>query len=232
MIRQLFPLLTAILFYAAVPLFAADKGFPSTSESLSYEIVLPTGLVAGTGKLDAVRGAGWWDFSLSLDASLPGVPVKDEFRSTSSHQLCSTSLVKQSEHGRRKTHETLTFDGAAGEVIRRTKDGGESRQKIESCAKDALTYLYFARQQFADGKTPKPETVIFGAAYKVRMEKAGKEDVTVGNKKESADRVVISFEGPASNASFELLLARDKARTPLLIRAPLLIGPVALRLVR
>jgi hypothetical protein len=46
------------------------------------------------------------------------------------------------------------------------------------------------------------------------------------------DRLASSVHGPSSNLDFDLLFARDAARTPVLIRVPLALGTFSLELIR
>jgi hypothetical protein len=79
---------------------------------------------------------------------------------------------------------------------------------------------------------PPAEAVFFGARYQVRLEYTGPQIISVGGKKAEADRVVAQLKGPASEATVEFFFARDPARTPLLVRAPLSMGTFAMELVR
>ena len=46
------------------------------------------------------------------------------------------------------------------------------------------------------------------------------------------DRVVVFGKGPKSDFTFEILFARDAARTPLSIKIPVTVGTLSLELVR
>ena len=87
--------------------------------------------------------------------------------------------------------------------------GGKSDIAISSCARDALTFLYYARRELGQGRVPPREDVLFGAPYQVRLEYTGEQTVKIGDQKAEADRVVSTLKGPASEISFEMFFARD-----------------------
>ena len=79
---------------------------------------------------------------------------------------------------------------------------------------------------------PPAQTVYAGSAYQVRVEFKGSHKLKVGDAYEDAELLLISVKGPKSDFSFELWTARDPARTPLLVRAPLPVGSLSMELVR
>ena len=140
--------------------------------------------------------------------------------------------TKTSRTARERSHERIEFDDHAGVARRETVGGGKSDIPISQCARDALTFLYFARRELGQGRVPPPEDVVFGAKYQVRLEYTGEQTIKVGNKPSVTDRVVVTVKGPASETSFEMFFARDPARTPLLIRVPLSLGMFSMELAR
>ncbi|HWB95449.1 MAG TPA: DUF3108 domain-containing protein [Bryobacteraceae bacterium] len=211
---------------------AAQSGFPFTSETLNYSVNWPSGLSLGEGHLRATTGTDGWEFEMSRDASVPGFTVHDRYRSTASPNLCSLEFEKDLTHGSRRSREKTLFAYAEGIARRTTLNGGQSEISISDCAKDALDFLFFARRELGQGKVPPPQTVLFGAAYEVRMEYTGLQKVAVNEARLDADRVTVAFRGPSSNFSFEIFFARDAARTPLVIRAPFALGSFSMELVR
>jgi hypothetical protein len=175
-----------------------------------------------------------WRFALSLDAAIPGFIVSDSYQSTAAGEFCSVELVKTSTHGTRKAQERTDFDAQKGVATRLTLSdgGGQSEIPAAGCARDALTFFYFLRRELGQGRLPPPQTVFFGAPYQLKIESAGAETIQVKDRREEAERVRGSLKGPASETTFELLLARDAVRTPLLIRVPLKSGVFSLELVR
>jgi len=216
---------------AAKPL----TGFPFTSESLNYSVNWPTGLSLGEAHLRANKTDGGWQFEFSLDASVPGFAIADHYRSRANAELCSLELEKESTHGKRKAHEKTVFDYQAGSATRTTlgiEGAGHADIDIHNCSHDGLDFVFYARRELGQGRVPQQEDVPFGALYSARMEYTGAQEVTVNDKRRTADRVVVHVKGPASDASVEILFDRDPARTPLLIKAPLALGTFSLELAR
>jgi uncharacterized protein DUF3108 len=213
-------------------------GFPFTDETLNYTVSWPTGVTLGEAKMAATHikdgngNAGDWDFEITLSASVPGFTVADHYSSRATAELCSLTLEKELEHGSRKAHERTSFDQHAHVARRETIGGGKSDIDVSGCAHDALAFLYYARRELGQGRVPQHETVLFGAPYLVRLEYTGPQSVGAGNKKSEADRIVATLKGPASEITFEMLFARDAARTPLVVRVPLSLGMFSMELAR
>jgi hypothetical protein len=206
--------------------------FPFSEEHLNYTITWPSGLSVGEAHLHARKAPEGWQFDLSLDASVPGFLVVDRYHAMATAQVCSLEFQKDTSHGQRRTQEKTTFDYKKSIAKRVTVNGGKSESKIPACARDALSYLFFARNELAQGRVPPDQPVLAGAAYQVRMEYGGTEQVKIGDKSQEADRVTVSLKGPNSDISFEAYFARDKARTPLRVRCPFSLGVFSLELVR
>jgi hypothetical protein len=211
----------------------AEKAILSfTGEHLKYTINWASGLSLGEGHLDARQTADGWQFDLLLDASVPGFAIRDSYHAKTTLQLCALEFQKEITHGKRHTQETTTFNYRKSVAKRATVNGGESESAIPACARDALSYLFYARNELAEGRVPPAQSVLAGAAYQVRLEYDGTQPVKVGDKSQEADRVTVSVKGPSSDVSFEAFFARDKARTPLLIRCPFSLGIFSLELAR
>jgi hypothetical protein len=228
------PIAGAVIFaWAALASGAPpESGFPFADETLRYAVNWPSGLSLGEAHMRATHASGRWEFQLGLDAAVPGFAVLDRYRSAASGELCSLEFEKDVAHGRRKTREKTVFDYQKRIARRATAGGGKSESPIAECARDALGFLYYTRREMGQGRMPSPQTAWFGAAYQVRLEYSGAQAVSVNEKRMQADRVVVYIKGPASEASFEIFFARDAARTPLVIRAPLALGVFSMELVR
>ena len=205
---------------------------PFTGEHLKYAINWATGLSLGEGRLDARQTPDGWQFDLELDASPPAYAIRDVYHAKATPQFCALEFQKETTHGRRHSREKTTFDYTKSVAKRATVNGGESESAIPACARDALTYLFYARNELAEGRVPQAQTVLAGAAYQVRVEYNGTQPVRVGDKSREADRVTVSVSGPNSDVSLEAFFARDKARTPLVIHCPFSLGDFSLELVR
>lgn len=224
----------AVLFAAAISVHA---------ESLHYVINWQSGLSLGEATLASSR-ENWvvggkeeahWRFDLDIDASVPGFAVRDTFMSTAAGvQLCSANLDKTIQHGNRKTEELITFDQSEHTLTRETQPpgpgGGKSDTSVPPCARDALSFLQFARQELAQGRLAPQQPAFFGSAYNVRLEFAGAAPVKKLGTPIDADKIRATIKGPASNYTVELFFAKDEARTPVMARIPLSLGTFTVEL--
>lgn len=232
-------ILVAICVFAVflAPAQTAPKltGFPFQDETLRYRILWPGGNSLGEATFSAHHGQSGWTLETTLDASVPGFPLRDTYRSTAAASLCSTELDRSFSHGAKKTREKTTFDPQTRRATRVTTlpaDGGKSTLDTPACARDAVAFLYYVRKEMGQGRVAPPETVFFGAGYSVRLQYTGERTIPVQNKPAVTDHVIVSIRGPRADASAEIFFARDPARTPLLIKVPLSLGTVSVELVR
>jgi hypothetical protein len=203
-------------------------GFPFQDETLRYRVTWPGGASLGEGRMKAHRiEGGRWEFELTLDASVPGVTVADRYRSVATADLCSVEFERESAHGPRKAHETVTFAQDDRKAHRATSGGGSTDFAVPACARDALTFLYFTRREMGQGRVPPADKIVYGGPYDIRLAYPGPETL----KSAITDRLVSSVHGSSSNLDFDLLFARDPARTPVLIRVPLSLGTFSLELI-
>ncbi len=206
---------------------------PVSAESLRYTINWASGLSLGEATLRADKGKEAWDFEVTMDASIPGFALRDRYHSGATLDLCSLQLEKNFTHGNRKADEKITFDQQNHTASRETQNGGgKSDLSIPSCAKDALTFMQFARSELAQGRLAPQQTVVFGAIYNVRIEFKGAQKIKVGDQAADADRIVATIKGPTTDVTVEIFFARDAARTPLLARIPLALGTFTVELIR
>jgi hypothetical protein len=207
-------------------------------ENLHYSVNWPSGLSLGEAELRATRLAPEngqperWQFELLLDASIPGFQIAERYRSTATTALCSIHLDKKAVRGKRKTQETSAFDAQRQVVVRQTIGGGKSEAQTAACARDALTFIQYVRREVAQGRLPPRQKVYLGAAYDVGFRFGGAHRLTIGGEPVEAERLIVSFKGPASELTFDLFLARDPARTPVLVRGPLAMGTFSMELMR
>lgn len=170
-------------------------------------------------------------FQFNLDAGAPAFAVSDRFSSDASGSFCSSEFAKSTSHGSKKTNDKETFDSKTGAV---TRGSGAGKAEIDGapCGKDALTFLYFVRQELSQGRIPPQETVYFGAPYEVRLSSAGTESIKIGGAPVDADRITAAISGPSSSLSVDLLFLKDPARTLALVRVPLELGTFSMELVK
>lgn len=207
---------------------------PVSGETLHYVINWPSGLNLGEATLDSVNlheqigkaESESWSFGFDLDASVPGFAIRDKYHSKATgSDICSSEIVKTVQRGSRKSEETDTFDQKEHSVTRQTKaPGGKSDYSVQDCARDALSYLQFARKELAAGRLPAQQPVVLGGTYDVRLELSGMETVKSNGKPVQADRIQTTIKGPASEFTVQILFAKDAARTPVLVRIPLSLG--------
>jgi len=206
---------------------------PLSAESLRYSINWASGLSLGEATLRADKGKQRWDFEVTLDASIPGFALRDDYRSSATPDLCSLELDKTFAHGPRKGDETVTFDQQNHTATRETLNGGgKTDLSISACTKDALTFMQFARNELAQGRLTPQQPVDFGALYNVRIVFTGAQKIKVGDQPVDADRILATVKGPTTELTVEIFFARDAVRTPLLARIPLSLGSFTVELIR
>jgi hypothetical protein len=205
-------------------------GFPFQDETLRYRVTWPTGVGLGEGSMKARRiEGGRWEFELTVEATVPGVTVRDRYLSIATADLCSVNFERESVHGSKKARETVTFSQDDRKARRTTSNGGGSTDyRVPACARDALTFLYFTRREMGQGRVPPAGKILYGGPYDIRLEYPGPETL----KGAITDRLISSVRGPSSSVGFDLLFARDPARTPVLVRVPLPLGTFSLELTR
>ena len=222
------PCLLVVLLLALTAL-GAESTLPN--ETLRYSVNWPTGVSLGEAQLSASSSPDHMHFQLNLDAGAPAFTVSDRFNSNASGSFCSSDFDKSISHGSKKTNEKETFDAKTGAVTRGS-GSGQTELDGSSCGKDALTFLYFVRQELSQGRLPPQETVYFGAPYEVRLNSAGTESIKIGGASVDADRITASVPGPSSSISFEMLFLKDRARTLAVVRVPLALGTFSMELVK
>lgn len=209
----------------------------ASAESLHYTINWPSGLSLGEASIDTSRspgekGPGNWNFAVDIDASIPGFAVQDHYQSVANAELCSVSFDKRFIHGNHKNEERITFDQENHTATRQTVDGGKSEISVPSCARGALAYLQYVRNELAQGRLVPQQPVVFGAVYNVRLEFTGTQTIRLGEQRVEADRIVATIKGPSNAISVEIYFSRDNARVPLLAKLPLALGMFSVELVR
>jgi hypothetical protein len=225
---------TLLLFLFSTAAVAAPPvqplaGFPFQDEALRFQVSWPSGIGLGEARMHARRiDGGRWEFELTLDASVPGITITDRYRSVATTELCSVEFERSAVHGPKKSRETVTFAQDKGMAHRSTSGGGSSDFSLPACARDALAFLYFTRREMGQGRVPPAGKIVFGGPYDIRLEYTGEQPL----KGAVTDRLAASVRGPASNVSFEILFARDPARSPVSIRVPLSLGSFTLELAR
>jgi hypothetical protein len=210
-------------------------GFPFQDESLRYSIRWPSGLPLGDITFTAHHAESGWTFDSTVDAAVPGFAIADKFGSSVTPGLCSNFFDRATGHGPKKTREKTTFDQSKRTAHRETilpVDGGKSDLDTSSCARDALAFLYYVRQEMGQGRVAPAQQVYFGSAYSVQIRYTGEMTIRADDKPQVTDHVVASIKGPKADASAEIFFARDAARTPLLVKLPLGAGTFSLELVR
>ena len=233
-IRRFSLIMTAALCLAGTA--TAQTGFPFQNESLHYTINYSSGLSLGDATLSAHKTSTGWDFTVSVDASVTAFHIKDKYTASMGEGYCSSTLERDFMHGSKSTREKTTFDQekeTAHRVTEFPSDGGETTMKTGPCARDAVTFLYWARKELGQGRVPQPQYAYFGSPYLVKENYTGAQTITLSDKKpETTDHMIYSVKGPKSEFTVEVYYARDAARTPLLVKIPQQVGTLSMELVR
>ncbi len=212
------------------------------AEALHYVINWQSGLSLGEATLASTRSL-WvvsgvetasWSFDLDIDASVPGFAIRDHYTSGADSATCSAKLDKVVHRGSHKSEEIETFDQQQHTVTRATQPegdgGGKSDISVGPCARDALAFLQFARQELAQGRLAAQQSVVLGSLYNVRLEFGGTETIKKLGQPIQADRIHATIKGPASELAVDIFFAKDEVRTPVLARIPLPLGTFTVEL--
>lgn len=214
-------------------LFLCLLAAPAAAEKWNYSVYWPSGHALGEAWLSRETSASGVNAQLTLEASFPGLPIKDEFTTRATKELCSLEFTKESHHGTRKASEVSSFDQERNLVKRSTRDGGgKTELQAPRCARDALAFLLHVQRELAAGRLPATSTIFFGAPYRIALTMAGRQTIDLGGQPVECDQVTAAIQGPASEIGFELFFARDAARTLARVRLPLPVGAFTLDLNR
>lgn len=217
-----------LLICLALPCLAAEIRF--AGETLRYSINWPTGLSLGEAEIAARPKGGAIEYEFRLDASLPGFPISDSYRSLATPEFCTLEFEKHFTHGNRKSVETTTIAPGATTAVRETEKGGKSQMTVSTCAKDALAFLYWLRNELQKGRVPPQQPILFGAQYQISLKFGATQKILVNDRPYEADRVEATVKGPASETQFELFLGRDSSRKLLMARVPFSLGRFSMEL--
>jgi len=212
-------------------LAAAVYGAGPREELTRYEVKWPSGLGLGEAQLRSARDTGRWVLEFQIEASIPGFRVLDKYRSVVDEKLCTIEFSKEFEHGSRKGKETTTFSDGKGKRVT-AGGGGTTEFEAPGCARDALAYLFFVREEVARGRIPGPQKLYFGAGYDVRISHTGTEKVNVSEAPMESDRLHVTVTTAIGKLELDLFLARDEARTPAVVRVPFAMGNFSMEWVR
>ena len=202
------------------------------SEHLRYQVNWPSGLALGEAQLRIVNQQGRTESEFSIDASVPGFQVLDKFHAIAGGDLCSLEFEKNSMHGKKASKEITTFEPGRGVAIRKTNGGGSSELEVGACGHDALTFLSFVRQELIKGRLPAPQSILFGGQYQIRIQHKGAEMVQMPDGAVEADKLAGAVKTSIGEVVFEMYFARDRTRTPVLIKLPLAMGTFSMELIR
>lgn len=225
-------LLGLLLLVCPLTVAGSPAGFPFSDEALTYSIKWPSGLSLGEARLTAEHSGSQWQFTLTIDAAIPGFLVKDLYHASAGPDLCSAEFERTTVHGTKKVNEKTEI--ANGTAFRKTVGGGgQSELAVPSCAHDALTALFYARRELGQGKVPQTEKILFGGVYQLQSQYMGAQSISINSTLVQADRVSCTVTvRETQKYDFEVFFARDAARTPLLIRVPFPLGAFSMELVR
>jgi hypothetical protein len=223
---------TGVLLCVVSAAAAGPTGFPFTDEDLNYTITSPGKASLGEAHLHARHSGASWNFEFAIDAGIPGYQVTSNYRGEAGSDFCTVSFDRRTAQGARKTEENETVDHGRGTVSRVTKDGGQSEIQVPDCVKDALTYLFYAREEMGQGRVPAAQKVLFGGLYEISADYTGARMIPMNGNQVQTDELVCTVKGQSASVTFEIYFARDAARTPLLIKLPLAMGTFSMELTR
>lgn len=226
-------ILVGVLALSSAAVGQESSAVPFASgERLRYEIVWPSGLRLGDAEFVANSNQAGWAFTADISANLPVIVVQDKYQSSTDFSLCSTRFAKQVIHGKRKQNEEVEFDQSDNTALRKNLADSTTQDLIvPPCARDALAYLYYLRQDLSQGRVPPPDDFNFGPQMQISVSYVETRKIEARGVMQDADRLLIYVTGGEKPINIEVFLAKDAARTPLLLQAPFELGTFSLRLV-
>ena len=211
-------------------------GSVAGAETLHYSINWQSGLNLGEATLGASKTTSSgpeeaWDFTLMLDAAVPGFTIRDEYKSSADGHFCTSLLEKTVTRGSRKSTEKDSFEQSRKTIKRETNGGGKSEvQTSGDCAHDAMAFLQFARQELAQGRLATNQSVYLGGKYDLQLTYTGTESIKQEKGLVETDKVRVSVRTAKGETTLEINFARDEVRTPLMARLPLALGTFTVEL--
>ena len=181
----------------------ALTGFPFTDEDLNYSVNWPSGINLGEAHLHAKRAGTNWNFAFTIEAGVPGFQLKDAFHAESTSDFCSTSFDRSTMHGARTGDEKETIDRGRGVATRVTKGGGQSDIQVPGCVKDALTYLFYTREEMGQGRVPPAQQILYGGLYQMSLAYAGAPMIPINGKQVQSDEVACTVKSQSGEFKFE-----------------------------
>lgn len=175
---------------------------------------------------------GGWVSRLTLDAAVPGFVIRDEYKAQADSKFCSEELVRTVKRGVAESSETSTFDQETKKITRETKNGGRSVMETTECARDALTFVQFMREELAQGRLVPHQSVYLGSKYDLQITYIGNDVVKLGDRRIDADQIRVNSHGPKSDFEVFIYFAKDDNRTPLMARLTLTLGTFTVELTR
>jgi hypothetical protein len=73
--------------------------------------------------------------------------------------------------------------------------------------------------------------MLFGGLYEIRMDYVGAQVIPIADKQVQSDKITVTVKTASSEYKFDVFFARDAARTPLLVNAPLAMGKFSMELI-
>ena len=149
-------------FPGAVRFRAPLTGFPFTDEDLNYSLNWPSGINLGEAHLHAKRAGAKWDFAIHTRSGHPGFRgAGTSIAAQSAPDLCSMSFDRSTVHGLAQGEKGNQSTRGRGIATRVSKGGRrDSEFRCRSCVKDALTYLFYTREELGQGRVPAAQKIL------------------------------------------------------------------------
>jgi len=216
--------LAGLLLALVPPAFATaqDPAFApfEKGERLIYRLFWPSGLPLGEAVFDASPRGSELHLRVALEASLPQYRFNATFSSVATRDgLCSLQFHQKVEEGSQISEESMEFDQAARRV-RLIRGPHTAADPAPECARDPLTFLYYARSRMAAGLPVEAESMSYGKNFAVRLATGGNATIELGGTSRRGDKLAIHFPARGQERTVEIWVASDAARTPLRFIVP------------
>ncbi len=189
-------------------------------ERLVYRLLWPSGLPLGEAVFEVTPQGNELHFRASVEASLPQNRFNSTFSAVAAREkLCSLQFHQKLEEGSQSSEEALEFDQAAHRV-RRIRGRDATTAPIPECARDPLTFLYYARSRLAAGEPVEPGSLHYGRESPAQLAPGRAGTVEVGGAPRPGEKFTLRFAARNRDRTLEIWFAPDATRIPLRFTIP------------
>ena len=194
---------------------AADFAPFESGERLAYRLLWPSGIPHGEAVFEVSSQGDELHFQVTVEASLPQYRVTGLFSAVAARDgLCSRQFHQKIQEGSKTTEESLEFDQTA------FPDRNTTTAAIPECARDPLTFLYYARSRMAAGQPVDWGSMHYGKQIALQLGPGESGVLSLGGTPWQGEKFLVRFPSRGGERVVEVWFSTDAARTPLQFTVP------------